>query len=198
VKILIAEDDAFFRRLLHELLAPDFELDIVADGDAAWDSLQTTKGPILAILDWVMPGLAGPEICRAVRCNPKTADTYLILVTSRNSSADIVAGLRSGADDYITKPFRPEELRARVRLGQRIIRLEQSLAAKKALLESAFEREAFLRNRLAMLESVHPKEMTEGDAAGQMRTGSIEALSATGEFGSGETPLPPVNDSKVS
>jgi len=162
VKILIAEDDSFFRHFLHQLLASDCEVVIVADGDAAWDCLQATEGPVLAILDWVMPGMAGPEICRAARANAKTAATYLILLTARHSSADILAGLRSGADDYVTKPFKPEELRARVRLGQRIIRLEQSLVAQKAALESTRGREAFLRNRLAALESNGQETIAQG------------------------------------
>ena len=96
------------------------------------------------------------------RANAKTAATYLILLTARHSSADILAGLRSGADDYVTKPFKPEELRARVRLGQRIIRLEQSLVAQKAALESTRGREAFLRNRLAALESNGQETIAQG------------------------------------
>jgi CheY-like chemotaxis protein len=110
LKILIAEDDAFFRRLLDKLLAADYEVSMVADGIAAWDALQLMEAPVLAILDWVMPGMMGPDICREARANPKTANTYLILLTARHSSADILAGLRSGADDYVTKPFKPDEL----------------------------------------------------------------------------------------
>ena len=152
MKILIAEDDAFFRKLLHRLLAEKYEVVMVADGAAAADLLERMEGPVLAILDWVMPGMTGPEVCRAARANPKTAEVYLILLTARHSSADILAGLRAGADDYITKPFKPDELRARVNLGHRIIQLEQSLLVQSAALEGTRAREVFLQNQLTAAE----------------------------------------------
>ncbi len=121
MKLLIAEDDAFFSNVLQKTLAPHYELVVANDGNAAWIALEAPNPPRLAILDWVMPGLSGPEICRKVRSSPLLSSMYLIIVTSRNSSADIVSGLRAGADDYITKPFVPEELRVRIRLGERIL-----------------------------------------------------------------------------
>src|SRR5450755_435852 len=113
VKVLIAEDDPFFRRLLQQVLASECEVVTAEDGTVAWAVLQQIDMPILAVLDWVMPGMAGPQLCREARANPATAGAYLILLTGKNSSADILAGLRAGADDYVTKPFEPEELRAR-------------------------------------------------------------------------------------
>jgi two-component system, cell cycle response regulator len=83
--------------------------------------LQEEYGPVLAILDWVVPGLTGIDVCRELRARRQTAGIYVILPTARNSAADIVAGLRAGANDYVTKPVQTEELRARVQLGCRII-----------------------------------------------------------------------------
>jgi len=200
LKILIAEDDSFFRRLLQRLLAPEYEVAMVADGVAAWDLLQRMEGPVLAILDWVMPGMMGPEICRAARGNPKIEDIYLILLTARHSSADILAGLRSGADDYVTKPFKPDELRARVRLGQRIIQLEQSLVVQNAAMESVRAREVFLQNRLADLESSVQEAIAKEAAAGTYHAGSRDTLPQKAEFAAGNSPTSslPVNNSKVS
>jgi len=91
VKALIAEDDAFFRKMLQQLLAPNYQVESVADGIRAWDALQQKDAAKLAILDWVMPGLSGPQICRNVRANPNTADCYLILLTAKNSVPDLPA-----------------------------------------------------------------------------------------------------------
>jgi DNA-binding response OmpR family regulator len=127
MKLLIAEDDAFFSNVLQKTLAPHYELVVANDGNAAWLALEAPRPPRLAILDWVMPGLSGPEICRKVRSSPSLSSMYLIIVTARNSSADIVSGLRAGADDYITKPFVPEELQVRIRLGERILASQNPL-----------------------------------------------------------------------
>lgn len=121
MKLLIAEDNAFFRNLLQQVLSPEHELLFANDGDEAWALLQSPDSPRLAILDWVMPGLTGPQLCRNIRACPELSSMYLILFTARNSAADITSGLRAGADAYITKPFDPEQLRARVRFGQNIL-----------------------------------------------------------------------------
>jgi phosphoserine phosphatase RsbU/P len=148
VKLLVAEDDAFFRRILYQLLAEDYQLQVVEDGESAWQALQKDNAPRLAILDWVMPGLTGPQICRRVRSNVNTASDYLILLTAKNSTADIVSGLRAGSDDYVTKPFDPQELRARVRVGQRIIELQSALASQVTELQDALTRERLLQQLL--------------------------------------------------
>jgi sigma-B regulation protein RsbU (phosphoserine phosphatase) len=138
MKILIAEDDPVSRRVLEEILA-EFGHDrvVAADGLQAWAALQQGDGPQLAIMDWMMPGMDGIQLCRKVRATPATAFTYLILVTSRGEKADVVAGLEAGANDYITKPFDRQELQARVRVGVRVVELQQSLADRVKELEEA-------------------------------------------------------------
>jgi two-component system cell cycle response regulator len=127
MKLLIAEDDGFFRKLLEQILASDYELVLAENGEKAWAELQRKDGPRLAILDWVMPRMTGPQVCREVRQSPQRSSMYLIILTAKNSVADVVSGLRAGADDYVTKPFEPQVLRARVKLGERIVDLQQSL-----------------------------------------------------------------------
>lgn len=126
-KLLLADDDPFFQTLIGGLLSPDYDLVIVPDGNEAWRELQKTDAPRLAILDWVMPGFSGPQICRKVRASSVLSSTYLILLTARNNESDIVSGLRSGADDYITKPPIPAELRARIRMGERVLALQDAV-----------------------------------------------------------------------
>lgn len=134
MKLLIAEDNAFFRNILAQVLVPEHELIFTHDGDQAWAAVQRPNAPRLAILDWVMPGLSGPEICRRVRASEHFSSMHLILFTARNSAADITAGLRAGADDYITKPFDPDELRARVRIGQRKLDREDAAETQSMLM----------------------------------------------------------------
>ncbi|HET7218466.1 MAG TPA: response regulator transcription factor [Vicinamibacterales bacterium] len=136
MRILIAEDDAVTARILESLTRSwGYETSTIADGHAALAALEAAAAPQLALLDWVMPGIDGPEICRRVRAAGRT--TYLILLTAKTQRADVVAGLDAGADDYLVKPFDPEELRARVKAGTRIIDLQQRLAAHVAELEDA-------------------------------------------------------------
>ena len=149
--VLVAEDDPFFRQLLQKLLAAEHEIITAENGLRAWEIIQQSALPLLVILDWVMPGLTGPQVCRNVRSHPKAAGTYLILLTARNSAADIVAGMRAGADDYMTKPFEPEELRVRARVGQRIMQLQQELGSAHAELDRALLREQTLKGQLATL-----------------------------------------------
>jgi DNA-binding response OmpR family regulator len=151
VKVLIAEDEPFFRKLLSQLLSSEFELTVTEDGTTALASLQQENGPVLAILDWVMPGLTGIEVCRQLRGRRQTAGIYVILLTARNSAADIVAGLREGADDYVTKPVQAEELRARVQLGCRIIELRAALKVEVGALAVALAKEKLLLSRLALI-----------------------------------------------
>ena len=148
MKILVAEDEPLFRKLLQELLSAEFDLTVVQDGTTALGLLQEENGAAIAILDWVMPGMTGVDVCRELRTQPRTAGIYVILLTVRNSSPDIVAGLRAGADDYVTKPVRAEELRARVRLGCRIIDLREALAVEAQALALSRASEKLLQNRL--------------------------------------------------
>ena len=151
MKVLIAEDEPLFRKILSQLLSPEFELTVTEDGTTALARLQEENGPVLAILDWVMPGISGIDVCRCLRAQRRTAGTYVILLTARNSAADIVAGLRAGADDYATKPVQAEELRARVQLGCRIIELRAALKTEVGALAVALAREKLLLSRLALI-----------------------------------------------
>lgn len=132
MKLLIAEDDDFFQKILQQVLGADHEIVIANNGDDAWAVLQRADAPQLAILDWVMPGLSGPQVCRNVRACPALSSMYLIILTAKNNEADIVSGLRAGADDYITKPPLPAELRARVRVGERVLELQAALQEQSA------------------------------------------------------------------
>ena len=128
MRILIAEDDAISRTLLERTLQrAGYEVVAVEDGEKAIAELVKQDAPRLALLDWVMPGKDGVEVCREVRQRKELAYKYLILLSSRESKQDIVAGLESGADDYLTKPFDADELKARLRTGHRILELEDHL-----------------------------------------------------------------------
>jgi two-component system cell cycle response regulator len=128
LKILIAEDDAISRRLLQKTLEnAGYEVLAVENGRLAQEELCRADGPRLALLDWEMPEVDGPGVCRAVRARAEKSYVYMIFLTSKESSDDKVEGLRSGADDYLTKPFHPEELKARLRTGLRILSLEDRL-----------------------------------------------------------------------
>jgi diguanylate cyclase (GGDEF)-like protein len=125
MRILIAEDDLVTARLLRALLDSwGFEVVTVTDGISALAVLQTPDAPRLAILDWMMPGLDGPEVCRRARAYRPGVPMYLILVTSREARRDVVAGLDAGADDYVVKPPDPEELRSRLKAGIRVLAME--------------------------------------------------------------------------
>jgi two-component system cell cycle response regulator len=128
MKILIADDDPVSRRLLKKtLLQAGYDVLAVPNGMAAAEQLCKQDGPRLALLDWEMPELDGPGVCREVRKKKDQGYVYMILLTSKGLKTDIVTGLGSGADDYLTKPFDSGELKARLRTGQRILHLEGRL-----------------------------------------------------------------------
>jgi two-component system, cell cycle response regulator len=128
VKILIADDDRMSRRLLERTLErAGYDVIAVKNGRLALEQLSLLDGPRLALLDWMMPELDGPGVCREVRKRSDRPYVHIVLVTSRGSKQDIVAGLESGADDYLTKPWDPAELTARLSVGQRILQLEDRL-----------------------------------------------------------------------
>ena len=138
MRILIAEDDRVSRRLLEShLLKWGHEVVVVEDGGQALAALQRDDAPELAILDWMMPGMDGVEICRRIRAGGYSRPLHIILLTARISREDLVEGLEAGADDYVTKPFDPPELRARVRVGMRIIELQRDLQERVRELEEA-------------------------------------------------------------
>ena len=129
MKILIAEDNMFYRRLLAGTLAEwGYEVVTACNGAEAWQILQEENAPKLAILDWMMPEMDGPEVCRRVRSLQRPEPTYLIILTAKEGKENIVRALEEGADDYVIKPFDREELRARLLVGLRIVGLQTSQA----------------------------------------------------------------------
>lgn len=135
MKVLIAEDDSASRMALKTTLQKwGHEVIVAEDGNEAWELLQI-ENPKLAILDWMMPGIEGIELCRRIRKKSDCDYVYVILLTSRIEKEDIVAGLDAGADDYITKPFDREVLRSRVAVGARIVQYETLLAEKNVQLQ---------------------------------------------------------------
>ena len=155
MKILVAEDDLVTRRILEAYLAKwGYEVVMVADGQEAWRILQQDDAPRLAILDWMMPGMDGTSICREVRKLNLQPYIYLILLTARGYKEDVIEGLEAGADEYLTKPFDPYELKARLRSGARIVELQDSLIqAREDLREQAMHDPlTHLLNRRATME----------------------------------------------
>ena len=139
MRVLIAEDDCTSRRMLEALLVKwSYEVIVSADGEEASQVLQSPDAPALAILDWMMPGKDGIQLFREVRKRKGRPYIYILLLTSRGGKRDIVEGLEAGADDYLTKPFDPYELRARLRAGRRIVELQEQLrSAHEALRDQA-------------------------------------------------------------
>lgn len=134
MKILVADDAPDFRMLLEAALkAWKYEVRVVSDGRDALHELTSPGGARLALLDWEMPGLDGPDVCREVRSREIQDASYLILLTGRKDPSDIAAGLEAGADDYVAKPFDPLELRARLLVGQRVLSLVGALHHQQRL-----------------------------------------------------------------
>jgi len=152
MKILVADDEDTCRQLLADMFA-ELRWDVVtaADGDAAWRILETLEGrnaPDLMVLDWMMPGLDGIEICRKVRTTPGLELMYIIVLTQRVEKEDLAMALTAGANDYIAKPFHPIELESRVRVGERVLRLQRSLDTRVKELEAALAEVKHLRGML--------------------------------------------------
>jgi CheY-like chemotaxis protein len=124
------------------------DVTVVNNGGDAWSAIEQDVSIGLVILDWMMPGLDGPEVCRRIRQTPGSAHLHVLLITARNSRADVVAGLDAGADDYLTKPFDLEELRARVHVGLRVLALQERLNERVAELEEAMANIKQLRGLL--------------------------------------------------
>jgi diguanylate cyclase (GGDEF)-like protein len=136
---LIAEDDPVSRRLLEVTLHKwGYEVIACPDGTTAWQILQCPDTPSLAILDWMMPGMDGLQVCREVRQQAAEPYIYVLLLTAKSQKTDIIAGLEAGADDYLTKPFDANELRMRLRAGRRILDLQSELIlVREALRDQA-------------------------------------------------------------
>jgi len=125
MKILIADDNQFYRMALKGVLVEwGYEVTEAKDGNEAWEVLRSSAAPKLAILDWMMPGLAGPEICRRARSLQRAEPTYFIILSNLDGNANIIGALQSGADDFIHKPFDRDQLQARLNVGRRIVNLQ--------------------------------------------------------------------------
>ncbi len=142
MKILIADDDPIPRRLLQATLVKGgYDVVVAHDGVEAWQLLQSEDAPKLGILDWLMPGMDGVEVCRKVRQRTEAPYIYLILLTGKDRKEDVIEGMDAGADDYLTKPFDPHELQVRLRAGQRILDLQAALLTSLQELAQARQRE---------------------------------------------------------
>jgi phosphoserine phosphatase RsbU/P len=151
LEVLVADDEPVSRTVVAAMIRKaGFTVILAKDGDEAWACLTGERPPAIALLDWMMPGLDGPEVISRVRARRDETPTYMILLTSRDSSADVVAGLRAGADDYVTKPADEEELIARVNVGARVVGLQVALADRVRSLEDALANVKALQTLLPM------------------------------------------------
>lgn len=149
MRILIAEDDAVSRRVLEATLVKwGYEVIVTTDGQQALDALKQPDAPSLAVLDWMMPGLDGSEVCRRAREAVGDRLLYILLLTAKGSKEDLVEGLTAGADDYVVKPFDRAELQARLNVGERILRLQAELAKRVQELELALSKVNLLQGLL--------------------------------------------------
>jgi DNA-binding response OmpR family regulator len=141
MKVLIADDEAITRLLLETTLGSwGYEVCAAREGGEALRMFEDTPPPDIVLLDWMMPEREGPEVCRIIRARPQPVPVYIILLTSLGGRQNIVQGLQAGADDYITKPFDRDELRARLGVGRRMVELQRSLADRVQQLEEALGR----------------------------------------------------------
>lgn len=139
-RILVADDDAATRRSLEALLTKwGYAVTAVGGGQQAWQILQSESAPQLALIDWMMPDIEGIEICRMLRERVSERYTYLLLLTSKSEKLELVQGMNAGADDYIIKPFDPEELKVRLAAGRRIVGLQEDLLAMRARMKAALD-----------------------------------------------------------
>jgi phosphoserine phosphatase RsbU/P len=138
MKILIAEDDVMSQVMLKAMVTKaGYEPVVTGDGLSAYEILSQPTTPKLAVLDWMMPGLDGVEVCRKIRELKSDEPVYIILLTSRDDRKDIIHGLKSGANDYIVKPYDVEELQVRINVGRKVVELQASLAGRIAELQDA-------------------------------------------------------------
>ena len=135
MKILVVDDDPLtLHMVVYRLRQWGHEVVSCTDGDSAWKVLQGGMVPNVAILDWMMPGLNGPELCQRIRSKKDCPYVYIVLLTGRNNPEDLIVGLDAGADDYLTKPFHLGELEARLRAGKRIVDLQNELISAQETL----------------------------------------------------------------
>jgi diguanylate cyclase (GGDEF)-like protein len=156
-RILIAEDDPVSRRVLQALLTKwGYDVVVATDGLEALRMLESREAPRIAVLDWMMPGMEGVQVCQRLREDTSRAYVYLLLLTARSQRDDLVRGLESGADDYLTKPFDAQELRARLHVGKRILELQDNLIAarEKLLFQATHDALTGISNRGVSLDAL--------------------------------------------
>jgi CheY-like chemotaxis protein len=155
-KILIAEDNPTSRLVLESVLKKwGYNVVSVQDGNEAWAVMQSPDSPQIAVLDWVMPGIDGLDLCRRARHMDGRSPFYIIILTAQGRVEDIVDGLEAGANDYITKPFDKNELRARLHVGERVIELQRALAHRAQELERAISHIKTLQGILPICMHCH-------------------------------------------
>lgn len=134
MKILVADDDVVCRTLLTGLLVKwGHEVESASDGEQAWEAMNRPSAPKLVLVDWLMPRMDGLTLCRKIRAMERRNAVYIVLITSKSERAELIQGLEAGADDYMVKPFDQEELKARVRVGCRILELQSRLLDQERL-----------------------------------------------------------------
>ena len=177
MKVLIADDNAMSRLTLRSQLRRwGYEVVEAVDGDAAWAILSMPDTPRLVILDWMMPGLDGIELCKRIRAQSQEPYVYTVLLTGREERSDVVAGLEAGADDYVTKPFDAQELRVRVRAGERICTLQRELVAARESLryEATHDHLTGAWNRAAVLDALDRERTRAAHGGGHLSVALID------------------------
>jgi len=157
MKILLAEDDLVLRCLLQELLARwGHETFVAEDGTAAGDIARSGERFDVAILDWMMPGRSGPDVCRAIREMGAERRPYVLMLTAKSQIEDVVGGLDAGADEYLTKPYKPAELAARLRAAERLMKMQDDLLEARRLVayQATHDLPTGVLNRATFLDSL--------------------------------------------
>jgi DNA-binding response OmpR family regulator len=166
MKVLIADDDRVARAMLEAAVRKHgFEPVMAANGIEAWTMLCAPDGPRVALLDWMMPGADGLDICRRVRALPPERYIYIVFLTGRSSREDQLTGFAAGADDFIAKPYDPREVGARLRIGERLVRLQEDVARRSRELAMAEARIANLEGLLPIC--MHCKRIRDEDRSWQ-------------------------------
>ena len=169
MRILLADDDEVSRHILKGTLSRwGFDVVTAADGDEAWKALQAEGAPRLVILDWMMPGMDGVDVCRKVREQLTGPYIYMLLLTSKKEKEDIIRGMSAGADDYVSKPFDPQELQMRLKAGERIIDLQEKLLQAQQELQymATHDNLSGLQNRFSILEALR-RELSRASREGR-------------------------------
>ena len=168
MRILLAEDNTSFRLLLEKLLVNwGYSVTVAQNGKEAWHILQADNPPRLALLDWMMPEMDGISLCRKIRATLAEPYTYIILLTAQQRDEDLIAGLEAGADDFLTKPFKHNELQMRLHVGRRIIELQNELLAAQDALQIKASQDSLtgLWNHAEILEILQ-RELSRGEREG--------------------------------